>query len=228
MIDLPGKAIHDFYFEKSKAKLFVHDVFGPKVEMPISTYFRTFSKMPRLEKVALENCFGNILDVGAGAGSHAMHLQKKGFKVDALEISPMACEVMKEIGVQNVICEDYFQLSKRKYDTLLLLMNGIGLCENLDGFRKFLLKANELLNDGGKIIFDSCDISYMYEDLEKPERYFGEVQCRYEYKKEFTEWFSWLYLDQTQMSLISREMGWKPEIIYEDENDQYLVVLTLI
>ncbi|WP_297982351.1 class I SAM-dependent methyltransferase [uncultured Chryseobacterium sp.] len=228
MTDLPGKAIHDFYFEKSKAKLFVHDSFGPKVEMPITMYFRKFSAMPLLEKKALQLCEGKILDVGAGAGSHAVYLQNKGFEVDALEISPTACKVMTDIGVSNVICDDYFKLSDKKCDTLLLLMNGIGLCGNVNGFRKFLLKASELLVDGGKIIFDSCDISYMYENIEVPERYFGEVKCRYEYKKEFTEWFSWLYLDAQKMTEIALEMGWKAQIVFEDDNDQYLAVLSKI
>ena len=45
MTDLPGKAIHDFHFTDRRKKLFVHDEFGPKVEMPVSYYFRNFKKM---------------------------------------------------------------------------------------------------------------------------------------------------------------------------------------
>ena len=227
MIDLPGKAIYDFYFKKSKDRLFVHDGFGPKVEMPLSVYFRPISKMPKLERKALELCSGKILDVGAGAGSHALELQTNDFDVFANEISPAACDVMKARGIENVICEDIFKYKGEKFDTLLLLMNGIGLCSDLKGFEKFLIKAEELLNPNGRLIFDSCDVSYMFEGIEKPGYYyFGEVKCRYEYQKQITDWFSWLYLDSEKMRELAFKNGWHSEIVFEDENDQYLAILT--
>ena len=226
MQDLPGKAIYDFYIKKSKKKLFVHDTFGPKVEMPISMYFRDYIKMPTLEQEALDLCKGKILDIGSAAGSHALELQRNKHEVFALEISPKACEVMKNRGVQNVICEDFFQFKNQKFDTLLLMMNGIGICGNIDGFKNFLKKADELLHENGQIIFDSCDISYMYEEFEKPENYFGEARCRYEYSGDFTDWFSWLYIDKETMQEIAEEENWNTEIVFEDDSNQYLAVLS--
>ncbi|WP_234110692.1 MULTISPECIES: class I SAM-dependent methyltransferase [Chryseobacterium] len=226
MTDLPGKAIHDFHFLKSKHKLFVRDTFGPKVEMPISYYFRKLESMPELERRALELCRGKVLDIGAAAGSHALELQKNGLDVTALEISPSACEVMKDRGLQKIVCEDFFKFKVEKYDTLLLMMNGIGLSSTLDGFVEFLEKAEELLTENGQIIFDSCDVSYMYEHLQKPDQYFGQVQCRYEYQDVFTDWFHWLYLDRKTMRNLSNKAGWNVKIDLEDRSDQYLAVLT--
>ena len=227
MTDLPGKAIYDFHFNKSKKKLFIHDTFGPKVEMPVSYYFRSFAKMPELEKIALENCSGKILDIGAAAGSHALELQKKSFEVATLEISPSACEVIKERGVENVINEDYFKFSGEKFDTLLLLMNGVGISSTLDGFRRFLKKSESLLSDGGQIIFDSCDVDYMYEDGARQfNEYYGEINFRYEYGGELTDWFTWLYMDQETMIRIANESGFDCEILFEDENSQYLAKLS--
>lgn len=229
MIDLPGIAIKNYFEKTSKAKLFVHDQFGPKVEMPISLYFRNEKHLPILEKKALGLCQGNILDIGAGAGSHALILQEKKLKVTALEISPAACEVMRKRGVTNVVCEDIFHYENQKFDTLLLLMNGIGLSGTLDGFISFLKKANSLLSKNGKLIFDSCDIAYMYEDADFPkDKYYGEVHCRYEYQKEFTDFFDWLYLDKNTLIEIATKEGWSVQIIYEDENDQYLACLQKI
>ena len=227
MNDLPGIAIKNFYFKTSRRKLYVHDTFGPRVEMPVSVYFRTEKQLPILEQKAINLCKGKILDIGAGAGSHALILQNKNFDTTALEISPSACEVMKERGLKNVICEDIFKFNTEKFDTLLLLMNGIGLCGDLSGLRKFLKKAETLLNENGILIFDSSDIRYMYEDDIFPtDRYYGEVSCRYEYQKEVTDWFKWLYLDLKTLETIVSEEGWKSELIYEDENDQYLVKLS--
>ncbi len=225
MTDLPGKAIYDYYFEKSRKKLFVHDTFGPKVEMPLSIFFRKIADMPILERKALKLCSGKVLDIGAGSGSHVLELQQKNPEIYALEISPTACEVMKSRGVQNVVCDDIFKYESEKFDTLLLLMNGIGISSTIDGFRKFLKKAEELLNEKGQIIFDSCDISYMYEDVEKPDYYYGEVRCRFEYDKIFTHWFDWLYIDRQTMLKIAVEEGWVGEVVYEDSNSQYLAVL---
>jgi len=226
--DLPGKAIRD-YFYKNASKLYVHDKFGPKTEMPLSIYFREERQMPELEKFALENCSGKILDIGAGAGAHVLALQQKGLEVSALEISPAACEIMEKRGVKNIICTDFFNYSfTKKYDTLLLLMNGIGLCSSIDGLKRFLNIAKNLLNEGGKILCDSCDIAYMYEGIGFPNRYYGEAEVRYEYKNEFTDWFYWLYIDDATFEMTAAEMGWDFNLLKEDDKDQYLAELTLL
>ena len=226
MTDLPGQAIHDYFVKNTKKKLFVHDEFGPKVEMPLPVYFRDFYEMPELEQKALKLCTGKVLDIGAGAGSHALELQNLNIDVTALEISPAACEVMHSRGIHQVVCDDIFKYNHEKFDTLILLMNGIGLCATCEGFEKFLQHAQTLLSPGGQIIFDSCDIAYMYEDLPRPEHYYGEVKCCYEYSRQKTEWFHWLYLDFGTMSMIARAAGWNVERIAEDENNQYLARLT--
>ena len=227
MTDLPGKAIHDFHFTDRRKKLFVHDEFGPKVEMPVSYYFRNFKKMPELERVAIENCRGKILDIGAAAGSHALELKRRDFDVTVLEISPLASEVMEDRGLPNVICKDFFVFEGQKFDTLLLLMNGIGISSTLTGFSDFLKKACSLMNPEGQIVFDSCDIAYMYEDVLQPyNKYYGEINTRYEFDQQLTDWFGWLYLDPETMMVIAAEEGFHAEVIFEDENDQYLAVLT--
>ncbi|MBW8362683.1 MAG: class I SAM-dependent methyltransferase [Kaistella sp.] len=225
MTDLPGLAIHDYYFSKNTEELFVEDHFGPEVEMPVAVYFRTAEEMPELERLALEKCQGRVLDIGAGAGSHALELEKMGLDVTALEISPKACEVMKQRGLKKVMLQDFFLLEDEKFDTLLLLMNGVGISSTLSGFRDFLKKCGELLNPSGILIFDSCDIAYMYEDLELPQNYYGEVECRYHYGTPVTDWFKWLYIDPQTMKKIAGEEGWSVEIVYTDENDQYLAQL---
>ena len=224
--DLPGRAIKDFYFKNSKKHLFIHDRFGPKVKMDIEIYFRNQSQMPDIETIAINQASGKILDIGAGAGSHALELQQLNKEVYALEISRSACAVMQDRGVKNVICDDIFKFKNEKFDSLLLLMNGIGLCADLEGFRNFLKHSETLLNEGGKIIFDSCDISYMFEDEPSTAEYFGEFECRYEYEQTFTEWFKWLYIDKYSMQQIADESGWRVKILAEDDSDQYLAELT--
>src|SRR5882762_10031389 len=103
MKDVLGQAIADHYYKRSTAMLWVQNQLNlapashgrsikavrPKEQMPVGTYFRGADDMPELEWVALQHCKGKILDIGAGAGSHALFLQRTGLNVTALEISPL-------------------------------------------------------------------------------------------------------------------------------------------
>lgn len=226
-MDILGSALSEHYFEDKDFKLWVHDTHGPKVEMPIPIYFRDPASMPDLELTALDLCKGHTLDIGAGAGSHALYLQQKKIRVSALDISAGAVAVMKDRGVEDAFAGDIFNLEGRKYDTLLLLMNGIGLVQSIDGLHRFLRHARTLLNEDGQLLFDSSDVHYLYEDGQAlPPHYYGEVRCRYEYRRQLSEWFSWLYVDRNTLSQVASEEGWHAELITEDESGQYLVRLT--
>lgn len=228
MSDVLGKAIWDYYDTDKESILWVHDVIGPKVEMPISIYFRDYDEMPELEQIALMQCYGNILDIGAGAGSHAIALEMRGFYVDALDISPLAVKTMQHRGADHVICSDIFSYSGKQYDTLLMLMNGIGFCGTISNLKLFLEHAKQLLTDEGQLIFDSSDVAYLYEDgLPKPDHYYGEIKCCYEYESEKSAWFHWLYIDENLLRMIANQAGYKMQKLYEDESGQFLVKLTL-
>jgi methylase of polypeptide subunit release factors len=95
MKDVLGTAISDYYHNTSTGKLWVHNKYGPKEEMPVDVYFRDMEDMPELEWAALHQCRGRILDIGAGAGSHALALQKMGLDITALDISPKSVAVMR-------------------------------------------------------------------------------------------------------------------------------------
>jgi SAM-dependent methyltransferase len=193
--------------------------------MPVEVFFRAAEDFPELEFIGLSLCDGRVLDVGAGVGGHSLYLQEKGFDVDALEISQTACHIMQQRGVQNIICADFYKFNGQKYDTLLFLMNGIGIAEDIEGFRNLLMHSKQLLTEKGQLLFDSSDISYLYKDynIKKPDHYYGEIQYQYEYKGKKGNLFKWLYLDQNLLIKISHDLGWVVQILYEDENDQYLV-----
>lgn len=223
-MDVFGKALQDFYLTGECDKLWLYNSYGKPEDMPVDIFFRSGRKMPELEHYALSLCRGKILDIGAGVGSHALMLQSIGMDVTALEISGSACEIMNKRGVKQIINQDIFSFEKTQYDTLLLLMNGIGLCGNVDGFHKFLEHSKKLLNPGGQLIFDSSDISYLYTKANFPkESYFGEISYQYEYQSIKGDWFNWLYIDYKMLTVIADSTGWICEMIYEDDMDQYLV-----
>lgn len=224
--DVLGRAIADHYYNTSPGRLWVYDTIGPRVEMEVGIYFRSWPQMPPLEQIALLECRGRILDIGAGAGSHALELQRRRKDVTALDISPLAVKVMKDRGVEQAIAGDIFSYAEGRYDTLLLLMNGIGLVGDTSGLRRFLHHAADLLNPGGQLLFDSSDVAYLYEDSPMPEEhYYGEIVCRYGYKRLKTEPFLWLYIDLRTLREIAESEGWQSDLLFEDDHDQYLIRL---
>src|SRR5687768_12258641 len=100
--DSLGEAITAYYSGQRKAAITVISSIAEDDVIPVAYLFRDYENMPELEQMALESCQGKVLDIGAGAGSHALWLQKKGMDVTALEISGKAAEVMRMRGIKNV------------------------------------------------------------------------------------------------------------------------------
>lgn len=234
IMDVLGQALEDYFYQRPLAKLLLHNNYGKPEKMPVEVFFRNEGEMPELETIALRQCRGKILDIGAGVGSHVLVLQEEKADVTALEVSDAATRIMKERGVKKVIQQDIMQYKAAKYDTLLLLMNGIGLVGRLGSLGEFLQYAKTLLAPDGQLIFDSSDIAYLYDDktsllskkaLVSKEKYYGEISFQYEYRGIKGEWFNWLYVDQKTLNGVADAAGWMVEVVYEDDYDQYLARL---
>ncbi|MDQ0969330.1 SAM-dependent methyltransferase [Flavobacterium sp. W4I14] len=226
-MDVFGKALTDIYRTGEADTLWLHNSYGESEEMPLEFFFRDDEDMPVLELQALHMCSGKVLDIGAGVGSHALLLQAFNIDVTAIDISEAAVNIMKARGVKKAFVQDVFTYQE-KFDTIIMLMNGIGLTGTLPGFKDFLIKLKDLINPNGQVIFDSSDIAYLYEDMPKPQnQYYGEVAYQYEYKGEKGNWFNWIYIDEETIKRTAHETGWDAELIFDDGEDQYLVKLTL-
>ncbi|MBF9143959.1 class I SAM-dependent methyltransferase [Hymenobacter properus] len=234
--DILGQALLDYHHGKVKdAIVTVHCSAADDEPLPAAYFFRTVLQMPELERQALDESRGRVLDLGAGAGCHSLELQSRGFEVKAVDVSAGAVQVMTERGVRNVARHDLFApkpATELPYDTILLLMNGLGLTGTLEGLDKFLGHARTLLAPGGQILATSSDVRYLYEDedgallinLNGP--YYGEVQYTLSYKGKTGEPFPWLFVDAALLNDAAEAAGYTADFIGEDENEQYLVRLT--
>ena len=230
--DPMGAAIRDYQNKGKASRLRVLSSMFDEDEMPVAHLFRTFNQMPRLEQKALSMAKGRVLDIGAGAGCHALALQERGLEVKAIDISPLSCEVMSERGVKDVECVNLFnQQLQGKYDTLLLLMNGTGIAGKLNRLSMLLNRLKELLAEGGQILIDSSDLKYIYEnedgsmDIDLNAPYYGEVDYQMQYKNIKGERFDWLYTDPMLLASISKQCGLNCEIVEEGENYDFLARL---
>jgi SAM-dependent methyltransferase len=231
-----GAALLDYVGGRADAALTVHSNVAEDEPLPAKYFFRTLWEMPELERTALDECRGRVLDLGAGAGAHSLELQNRGFQVKAVDVSAGAVQIMQQRGVREVACHDVFELSTRlseeRYDTLLMLMNGLGVVGTLEGLEKFLALARPLLVPGGQILATSSDISYLYEDedgalvfdLNAP--YYGEVEYQMSYAGQTGPTFHWLFADPTIVQDYAEAAGYEVEFLGEDEQQQFLVRLT--
>ena len=225
-MDVIGKSIYSSF--KSKKSEFISVWVNNEIDPPLDAkyFLRSFSEMPILEQYALNMCKGSILDVGAAAGSHSLYLQEKGLEVDSLEFSPMSCKVMKERGLKNVIETDIFEFNnKKKYDTILLLMNGWGMGKTIEGTSKLLKKLGALLNPGGKIIGDTSDLIYLREHGNSElidASYYGEVTFKVQ-NGDIKEEFKWIYPDPNLLSDLCQQENMEFSVIAEGEHFDYLV-----
>lgn len=231
--DPMGAAIYDYYTNGSVATLVVHSSMFEDDEIPVEDLFREIGDMPELERVALEQARGRILDAGAGSGCHSIALKEMGKTSVAIDISPLAVEVMKLRGLDARKINLYDGSFNEKFDTVLMLMNGTGIIGTLDNMPVFFERMKQLLNPGGCILIDSSDLRYLYEEedgslmIDLADEYYGLLDYQMQYKDILGEPFDWLYVDFETLAFYAEENGFIAEIVAEGEHYDYLAKLSL-
>jgi SAM-dependent methyltransferase len=225
-----GHAIHDYIAGVETPDIIVRSELCEDDIMEVPLLFRSYEEMPEIEKIALSRCKGRVLDVGAGAGCHTIYLNDKGFDVQAIDLSQGAVEYHKLKGIKSRLI-NFFDLKNEQYDTLLFLMNGIGVGGRIKNLKNTLQQAYDLTTHDGKVICDSSDLKYLYEDdeggywINLNAEYYGEYDFQMQYKETVSDWFEWLYVDFDTLKEYAELVGFKVEKLF-DEDNHYLVELT--
>lgn len=225
-----GTAILAYSSTRKEQEIIVSSEICEDDTIPASYLLRSFNEMPKVEQLALERCSGHVLDIGAGAGIHADYLKKKGLTVECIDLSPGAVKYMLKQGLDAR--EDDFYAITKKYDTLLMLMNGLGIAGSLSNLERTLLHAKSILNENGKLICDSTDIKYLYTDddgalwVDLNTEYYGNFKFQMHYEDHLTDWFDWLYVDFDKLTEVANNIGLQVEKITEEDH-HYLAEITL-
>ncbi|WP_298473126.1 class I SAM-dependent methyltransferase [uncultured Maribacter sp.] len=232
--DIYGEALLDYQKGNYTEDITTFLSLDEEDTLPLPYLFRDFKDMPPLEKQALKLSKGTILDIGCGAGSHSLELQKKGFSITSIDSSAGAIEACTLRGLKNAICTDLYQFKKPKFDTLLLLMNGIGIAGRINQLDTFFTHLKSLLKPNGQILLDSSDILYMFENDEdggywipNDVDYYGEVSFYMKYKEKKSTTFPWLYLDYNTLQRAANYNNLDCELVFEGEHYDFLARLTL-
>lgn len=231
MKDLFGQALLDYQNGNYTEDLITSTSISEEDILPIPYLFRSYPEMPKLEQKALDLAKGKVLDVGCGAASHSLYLQKKGLEVKAIDISKGAIEVCKQRGISNAEVKNILNETET-FDTILLLMNGTGVFEDLENTPRYLLHLKQLLKPNGQILIDSSDIKYMFEDedggywIDANANYYGELDYYVSYKNEDETSFKMLYLDFETLKSACESVGLQCELILKGEHYDYLARIT--
>ena len=227
--DPMGVAIADFYKNGIAGRLRVQSSMFDEDEIPVAHLFREEDEMGDLELKALELSKGRILDVGAGAGCHALALQDRGVEVVAIDVSPLSVEVMTKSGVDDArLVNLYDEALCEKFDTILMLMNGSGIIGKIANMPQFFARIDSLLAEGGQVLMDSSDLIYLFEDedggvdIDLAGDYYGEVDFTMQYKNIKGETFDWLYIDFETLAFYAQENGFVAELVENGEHYDYL------
>ena len=216
------------------ALIVVYDDFE-RDEAPISYFFRQPDEFPPLERLALDLCRGRVLDVGAGSGCHSLALQERGLQVTAIEILPALVDILRNRGVRDVRMATWMDLDAEPFDTVLMMMNGLGLAETLSGLRRFFREARRLVLPDGQLLADSTDVRVRMDPesartgaMKRPDgRYIGDLHFQLEFEGKKGPPFGQLYVDAETLSQCAASEGWGCTILRApDQYGHYLARLT--
>ena len=228
------RALSAFHAGDQTATLTVRSSLGELDEMPAALFFREGADLFPFEVYALELCRGRTLDVGAGTGVHSLELQVRGFDVTAIEIQPELVDIQRDRGVRRRICADFTGWAEDRFDTVLMLMNGIGPVGTLSGLDRYLEHAHGLVAPGGQILVDSGEAIVVgrvapEDAVHWPPTeagYVGEAWIELEYRGERGPPFRELYADMLTLGAHAERASWTCDIVFEGESGGYLARLT--
>jgi len=189
-------------------------------------FFSLKGRLLDLDETALAAARGRILDVGAGAGRHALALQELGCEVVAVDISPLCVEVMRARGVNQAHVADVFSIGGERdlggFDTVLFLMQSIGIAGSLFGLEQLLDLLRPLVRPGGQLLLDSSPLLRVPGDSSDLSE---GIDVSFAYEGYRGKSFSWLYLDETMLGEVAIRRGWNMEILGRTSASEYLARL---
>lgn len=231
-----GRALLDFHRGAADAELVVASELWEDEVTPVAAFYRPDAlPLPGLEQQALELARGRVLDLGAGAGRHALELQRRGLEVVAVDLLDDAVQVMRERGVGDPRCGGLEAVAGERFDTVLMLMHGIGIVGDLAGLGRLLEALPAVLTPEGRLICDSADLEAVLRaeanevlaELADTGRYLGEVRFRLAYRGRRGPSYPWLFVDPASLDHLAGAAGFDTRIVARGSRGSFLAELTV-
>jgi SAM-dependent methyltransferase len=203
--------------------------------METNTYFTTYEEWSSYSKEALQYVKGRVLDVGCGAGRHALYLQYQGFDVLGIDISPTAIEVCRLRGLTNaeVMSLEDVNFAPNSFDTILMMGNNFGLFGSFDKAQQLLNKFHTMTSEHALIIAESNDpyqtINPFHLEYHRRNkirgRMGGQLKMRVRFQRYMGRWFDYLMVSQQEMHEILKGTGWQVKTFICSDDSQYIAII---
>jgi SAM-dependent methyltransferase len=201
-------------------------------------YFSDYECWSPVEQQAMRFVRGRVLDVGCGAGRHSLYLQKKGFDVFGIDISPLAIKVCKLRGLKKsrVMPIEAANFKPDSFDTIIMMGNNFGLFGSFEKARRLLKRFYRMTSEGALIITSSRDpyktnnpAHLQYHKLNKAlGRMSGQVRIRIRYESYIGKWFDYLMVSGEEMEQVLLDTGWKVRQFLDSGGPHYMAIIKKI
>ena len=199
-----------------------------------SFYFEPIRRWPAHHRRAMRLVRGRVLDVGAGAGRVALHLQERGQEVVAIDVSPGAIEVCRRRGVRDArVCRiEDADRSLGGFDTIVMLGNNLGLLASRAKAKRLLRRFHGMTSEQGRIVAETRDVygttdpaHLAYQERNRRRgRMSGQIRLRIRHGHAATPWFDYLMVSRAELEELVQGTGWALARTI-DSGDTYIAVL---
>jgi len=232
--DAFGRALYAYHTKKINFLLakrddgLVSDAGGVKV------YFDTYEKWPVREKRALKfiKKTDKVLDIGCGAGRHALYLQNKEIDVTGIDNSPLTIKVCKLRGLKKakVIAIEDVNEKTGCFDVILMMCNNFGLFGTEKRAKKLLKRFYKITPPGARIITESYDSNTFvlrgYREFNRKKgRHPGSFRVKLSYGVYESDWFDYIRVSGKELKEILKGTGWTIKKIFPTKDYSYVAVL---
>lgn len=199
-------------------------------------YFAPYSQWPSPERRAIRFARGRVLDIGCGAGRHALYLQEKGLDVTGMDSSPGAVRVSKLRGLRQALVRPIAQVGQFRpasFDTVLLLGNNFGLFGSAAGAQRLLKQLSRITSPDALIIAGTRNPHLttnadhlQYQRLNKQRgRLPGQIRLRVRFGKLKSPWFDYLLVSPKEMENLLKGSDWHIEQLIGSGEPGYFAIL---
>jgi SAM-dependent methyltransferase len=202
-----------------------------------SYYFSSIRQWSATERRAMRFARGRTaLDVGCGAGRVALHLQEKGFRVTAIDNSPLVIKTAKARGVKDARVlpfEEIGQLPSGTLDTVVMFGNNFGLFGSRARAKKLLKQLHRITRDRAVLLAESLDphktkvpahLRYGSRNRRRG-RLPGQIRIRIRFNEWIGAWFDYLLVSPSEMSAIVDGTGWEVDRYLTNDGPQFVAVI---
>jgi SAM-dependent methyltransferase len=201
----------------------------------VCMYFSAYKDWSPQLKKAMRYVKGRVLDIGCGAGRHALYLQDKGFDVVGIDESPLAVKVCQLRGFRKARFMSVTQVNRSlgRFDTILMLGNNFGMFGSYHRAKWLLRRFRAITQEQARIIAESDDphqtadpVHLEYHDYNRQRgRMPGQERLRVRYKKHVSPWFDWLMVSQEEMEQILDGTGWRVKRFIDSKWSGYVAII---